>query len=102
MDGKEVELVFKEVTELCHNTLLSKQHEYTTERNRLQNFYDASKFLDIPPEQALLFFLTKHLISLKDIVLNQRNELYEQLIKEKIVDIINYLILLVCIIKEKR
>lgn len=102
MDSKGVEAVFQDVVNMSHQILLSKQHEYTTEKNRLQNFYDASKFLGTPPEQALLFFLTKHLISLKDIVLNQREELFEQLIKEKVVDIINYLILLVCLIKETR
>ena len=66
------EILTNTLTELS-TTLGSKGAEYTVTEDRLKNFRDAGQFLGCHPEAALLSFVTKHIIALKDFVvlLNQ-------------------------------
>ncbi len=81
-------------------TLMVKGGEYAGEQDRLENF-KLSAFLEQgTPEQALLGFVTKHIVSVYDTVGREitRDENYW---KEKLGDIINYMILLSALLKER-
>jgi hypothetical protein len=79
------------------DVLLVKAKEYATEDNRFHNFDIAARILDITPEQALQGMMTKHIVSVIDLIEwteTNTDMLTEQIIDEKIGDTINYLILL--------
>ena len=72
--------------------LARKQKEYATE-DRLHNFKVAAAFQQCTVPQALFGFLTKHLVSLSDMI--RSGESYsDDIWDEKIGDSINYLFLL--------
>lgn len=75
------------------NMIEKKRNEYANLNDVLINFKRAASFLEQTPLQALFGMLTKHLISLRDIVIEQKTVPLE-LFQEKITDTINYLILL--------
>lgn len=79
-------------------TLSSKAKEYAR-ADRLHNFKQAALVLRCSPQQALLGFLTKHLVSIVDMVQDQA-EHPAALWDEKIGDAINYLVLLEALVKE--
>ena len=67
----------KLVNETCDEikaTLIKKGSEYSPNSDRLQNFKDAAKFLDETNEMALLGFVTKHIIALKDFIFYRRKK----------------------------
>lgn len=79
--------------EHCTSTLLRKGKEYSTEDDRLVNFYQAATLQQITPEKALLGMLSKHIISIYDMVKSERPHDSDQW-EEKIGDAINYLLIL--------
>lgn len=84
-------------------TLASKGKEYGRE-DRLHNFKDAANMNDQTPERALWGMLTKHIVSVKDIINDLETQAFlpkVELIEEKIGDSINYLILLEALLKER-
>lgn len=88
---------------LIRETLASKASEYAGGGNRLHNFEKASEWLSVAPEVALWGFLTKHLVSLSDMVENAGygRPYPDDVWDEKIGDTINYLILLEAVVKRK-
>lgn len=78
--------------------LTKKQKEYGTE-DRLHNFRVAAAFQQCTMEQALFGFLTKHLISISDMVKSGKNYT-DEIWDEKIGDAINYLFLLRAVIED--
>ena len=80
-------------------TLSSKAKEYAS-GDRLYNFKYAAKINNISQEKALWGMATKHLVSVIDLV-NGRINLSNEIVDEKIGDMINYLILLEAVLKEK-
>lgn len=85
--------------------LSSKNKEYATDEDKLHNFKRAGKMLQCSPEQALIGMLTKHIISILDIVdkIEYNNEYpRRKLLEEKATDAINYLILLEALIVENK
>ena len=79
--------------------LLDKQKEYATE-DRLHNFRVAAAFQQCTPKQALLGFMTKHLVSLSDMC--KSDDVYSSEIwNEKIGDSINYLLLLRALVADE-
>lgn len=79
-----------------------KAAEYASEGDRLHNFKSAGLLLGTTPEQALLGFLMKHLVSIFDMVHDvpvQQKPLAQW--DEKIGDAINYLILLEGLVVER-
>ena len=84
---------FNEISQLRER----KAKEYTKE-NAFENFEKASKFLSIPREKAALYYMTKHIISLKDIIEHKDNL---HLLKEKTNDMVIYLILLEAMLLEE-
>lgn len=82
------------------NTILKRKgEEYSTNDDRLHNFKVAARINNSTPEKALWGMATKHLISIIDLI-NGKNHT-QNIIDEKIGDMINYLILLEAILKEK-
>jgi len=75
-----------------------KSSEYTI-NNFDENFEMASKLLNASKEQIALYYMTKHVVSIYDIILNKRN--YDKL-DEKINDTIMYLLIINALIKMKK
>lgn len=96
MNAREFKKLVKESQKRTHNTLLEKGEEYSRDGNRLHNFYRAAAMNGQTPQQALWGMLSKHIISVKDMVDNTADATYptEDQIDEKIGDMINYLHLL--------
>jgi hypothetical protein len=75
-----------------------KSSEYTI-NNFDENFEIASKLLNASKEQTALYYMTKHIVSIYDIILNKRN--YDKL-DEKINDTIMYLLMINALVKMKK
>jgi hypothetical protein len=84
------------------STLASKGGEYGRE-DRLHNFKIAARVDNETPERALWGMYKKHLVSVRDIVFDIENGVMpsEKILNEKILDSINYHILLEAIVKER-
>lgn len=82
------------------STLASKGEEYASE-DRLYNFKCAASITNTSPEQALLGMLSKHLVSVLDLI-SGKLENTGAMVNEKIGDSINYLILLEALLTERR
>lgn len=86
--------------ENCETTLVIKGKEYAPNRDRLDHFKKAAALLRSTPEKALLGQLTKHLVSIIDMV-ETPDKYTEAKWIEKIGDSINYLALLYAVICEQ-
>ena len=109
----------KLVDEACADIkliLTKKGKEYSPDLDRLSNFKDAAAMNKTVPEYVLWGFVTKHIVALRDFIdeLNLTNQLMKhhpeitskrEITKEqwleKITDIINYLVLLRALLKER-
>lgn len=80
-----------------------KGKEYSTEDNKLHNFDRGAVKTGKIREEIILDFMLKHQISVDDIVENIKKGILakEDLVEEKIGDIINYYILLEASIKDR-
>lgn len=77
------------------SVLAHKGSEYVAdEPSRFHNFNTAAAFNDETPERALWGMLTKHLVSLSDMVKAESTDHPGYIWDEKIGDAINYLLLL--------
>jgi len=100
-------IIFNEIMEkrikLIRKVLQEKQQEYASCDDKLYNFKRQSAILNVIPEKALLGNMTKHLASILDIVDKiDKNVLpSNEMLEEKIGDLVNYLILLEAMIKER-
>lgn len=85
------------------NTLSIKAKEYIRNNDVLHNFNVAARINNITREKALLGFMTKHYVSLLDIINDIDNNKLpsEIMLNEKIGDILIYLCLLEVSIKDK-
>ena len=106
MKQEEFNLLLERRLEQIRSTLVRKAGEYASNTDRLHNFKAAGAMLRSSAAQACLGFMTKHLVSVFDIVQEMdagviREGRNEQ-IDEKVGDAINYLILLEAILKEKK
>jgi hypothetical protein len=84
-------------------TLIIKGKEYRRNNDPLHNFNQGSKITGKSRETVLWGFALKHLISFMDILNDIEDEGYpaEEVVEEKIGDLINYLILCEASIKDK-
>jgi len=80
---------------LIRQTLLTKHEEYAKDDNVFRNFDEAAGGLSLhsTSAQVLWSYMTKHLVSIKDIVADNK-PVKAEVVSEKIGDVINYLILL--------
>lgn len=80
--------------------MASKGAEYAAESDdRLHNFKVAARMNDTTAAKALWGMMTKHLVSVTDMI--AKDEASDYLINEKIGDCINYFILLEAIFRDK-
>lgn len=89
MDNRQFELVFENTVQKCRDVLVEKAKEYASDHDRMHNFKKAAHFNGRTPEQELWSFLTKHLVSLTDMV--QSGKHYpSEVWDEKLGDFLNY------------
>jgi uncharacterized protein YktA (UPF0223 family) len=88
--------------DLVRQTLLTKHKEYAKDDNVFRNFDEAAGGLSLHSTSAevLWSYMTKHLVSIKDIV-SDNVPVDNEVVSEKIGDVINYLILLEAMLNEK-
>lgn len=88
--------------ELIRANLKLKSKEYASDYDRLHNFKRAAELLRELPAESCVGFMTKHIVSVLDLVRNHANgdDISRAQIDEKIGDAINYLILLEAIFLE--
>lgn len=97
--------IVKARLEKCMAVLNVKSIEYSRQEDRLSNFKMAAKFESEEPEMALRGMLTKHIVSVYNIVDDiEFDDVLpsKELLGEKIIDCINYLMLLEALIEERR
>ena len=88
----------------CLGLMIGEKHEeYSRNNDKLYNFKRAGEIQRCIPERALIGMLSKHLVSMLDIVddLEEGGIPEEGILTEKITDSINYLVLLEGLIKER-
>lgn len=106
MTGEDFAALLDRRIEHIRSTLIRKASEYASNTDRLHNFKAAAAMLRTTPASALIGFLAKHLVSIFDLVEEQRQGVVRQdldiMVDEKIGDAINYLILLEAVMKEKK
>jgi hypothetical protein len=102
-DTKYIEFVKRTTFEHIDKLLATKGGEYSSKNNRFENFNDAGRTENMPPEKALWYMMLKHFISVRKFVMElvtpQRRSLDKW--SEKIDDIITYLILLKAMIRRR-
>ncbi len=88
--------------DLVRQTLLTKHKEYAKDDNVFRNFDEAAGGFSLHSTSAevLWSYMTKHLVSIKDIV-SEDKLADSSVISEKIGDVINYLILLEAMLNQK-
>jgi hypothetical protein len=88
--------------DLIRQTLLTKHKEYAKDDNVFRNFDEAAGGFSLHSTSAevLWSYMTKHLVSIKDIV-SDNVPVDNAVVSEKIGDVINYLILLEAMLNEK-
>ena len=99
MTSEEFQKVLDDTLAQVNRVLGSKAVEYAT-ADRLHNFKIAALLESKTPEKALTGMMAKHTVSIYDMVQSEEDFPLEKW-DEKIVDHINYLILLKALIVEK-
>lgn len=97
---KEFNAIVEDLTNQIKNTLIRKADEYNLDADRLSVFKRAAGIQNQTQAQALLGMMTKHVVSIYDYV-EGNIKFTEALAREKIVDNLNYLILLYAVLKEE-
>lgn len=102
MTAEQFNHLLDERIEAIRRVLQYKAEEYASSKDRLHNFKAAALLQHCTPAQALLGMLSKHLVSVVDMVLTDSlgDKPHPDKLNEKIGDAINYLILLEAIFKE--
>ena len=103
MHKEEFTAILEDRIASIRSTLSTKADEYATTWDVLHNFRAGASFTMLSMETTLWGFMTKHLVSLRDMIQSRQVKQYtmEQW-DEKIGDTINYLILLEAIVKEQK
>ena len=96
MTTQEFNAVFEQTVEMCRQTLCHKADEYAEDDDRLHNFRVAAAVMGCDVKQALAGMMSKHTVSVYDLIrrAGKGAEISDALWEEKIIDHINYLILL--------
>jgi hypothetical protein len=100
MTATEFDKLLERRIECIRSTLKTKSAEYAPGNDRLHNFKIGARILDLTPAQVCLGFLTKHLVSVLDIIEAAAggHALRLAYLDEKIGDLINYFVLLEAIL----
>ena len=101
MTREQLEHLFNEVVDNEKKILFSKNDEYSNSEQALSNFYEIAKIQETTPYVALWNLMSKHLYSVHKLVTSSGAGASRELIREKIGDTRNYLILLEALLLEK-
>lgn len=104
-DARFVQIVESRIRSYKKKLFLSKATEYSRNNDRLHNFYAAARMQNITPEEALRGMMSKHLVSIMDMIDDsaKHHKIPDRgMIQEKFDDAINYLHLLEGLFEEKR
>jgi hypothetical protein len=100
MSQDEFNEVLERRIQLIRMQLEQKRDEYANNNNVLRNFNEASRVMNNEPKEALMGMYVKHHVSVMDFV--RGNTAPEPAkVREKIGDMINYLILLEALLQEE-
>lgn len=104
MKDEEFALIVQQTFSECANVLAPKGIEYARGGDRLHNFRAASEISGRSPEQELVSFWLKHVVSIKDMADDVANGKLpsDELMREKTGDAINYMVLLRALIIERK
>ena len=103
MTHKDFEKILESRLEKIKATLAAKAVEYSPGNDRLHGFKAGAQVSGRTAAQVCVGYMTKHLVSVLDLVQSHADNVViraDQL-DEKIGDLINYLILLEAILREK-
>ena len=100
MHSQDFARVFDAQIARSMDVLKTKGDEYATENDVLHNFKAAAGLNNVPESEALWGMITKHIVSLSDMVKHNPNDFEMAVWDEKITDSINFLILLKAIAVE--
>ena len=100
MKHKIREKLFQEIWRKCKKIRETKGVDYSGKEDVNSNFKRVAKALNITPEQALWVYLLKHIDCLKTYIKNGKIRQKEESVEDKIVDCINYLGILLSLIRE--
>lgn len=103
MNKLEFDKVVSARLDAIEQTLSNKAKEYSTDTDKLHNFNVASQMNGESREKALWGMATKHLVSVKDMIDGTEKNRFpsNEMVDEKIGDLINYLVLLEACFKER-
>lgn len=100
MDYKSFNKIVEDEISKIKSTLINKQAEYMHSENRFDSFIKASKLTGLTVKQSLGGQLSKHIISIFDMI--NSNKIYpDNMWIEKITDAICYELLLLGIAKDE-
>lgn len=106
MKTENFDKVIEKALSSSREVLIEKAKEYAKNDNRLHNFEKAARMSGNTREECLWGFALKHLVSVTDIIEGMsKDECYvpkQELVREKIGDSINYLLLLEACIEDRR
>ncbi len=104
MTHDEFEKIVQARISECTETMFCKNKEYSAGQERLHNFYAAARMNGKTPEQALWGMVTKHLVSVMDMVADTEFGIVQsrERIGEKLGDVINYMYLLEGLFEDRR
>ena len=101
MKNEDFELILQDKLTKIEKILAGKAKEYSHGMDRLHNFKVAARMKNETPIKACWGIAIKHLVSVDDLV-NNRLESTEEMVDEKCIDMINYLLLLIALFHERR
>jgi len=105
MTPVQFEAIYNDFIKEVHRTLIIKGGEYASDNDRLANFYEASRRQNLNPERVLFVYLDKHFAALQNYLKdmeNHRSRPRSEAISGRIVDAVNYLILLHAMLIERK
>lgn len=105
MKEEDLKKIMEKQFERCMVVMLGKSIEYTEgSDDKLEHFRAAAALMGVTPEAALMGMMSKHLVSVADMCMDQRGSGAYSMDRwdEKITDSINYLLLLRAIVEETR
>jgi hypothetical protein len=100
MNPEQFEMIMNKRQSDSRRTMIEKAREYAHKDDRLHNFKRAAALQGCTPSQALWGMAAKHIISVQDMVF-RHTPITEELLNEKIGDIINYLHLVEATLREE-
>jgi len=99
MNQKKQEYIFNQTVEKMRDIMLSKGNDYANE-DRLSNFKLAGSICGLSPQQNCLSLIATKVARL-GVLLKEKSEPNNESIEDSLVDMANYTLLLIMILKDE-